>query len=519
MRKLPLGIHTFHRLREDECVYVDKTQHAYNLITRGYRYFLSRPRRFGKSLFVSTLEEILSGNKKLFDGLWIAQSDYQWKPHGVIKLDFSGVPGEDAQQFKKGLKHALIKIAQEYELIIDTSPDEPETVFDNVVSALHKKFGRVAVLVDEYDSPILRSLKDYDRAVKIRSVIQNFFTVIKSLDAQINFVFITGVSSFVRAGLFSGINNLTIITLDENFVGICGYTDGEIDHYFSDYLEWWAEHKQIPYEQLRSDIRTWYDGYHFGDNVLPVYNPFSLMHALGGEVFKNFWFQSGMATFLVEILKQQHADFDPEKLEIDEDSLERFDIGSTPLMALMFQTGYLTIKSYDFARKRYTLDYPNQEVKDSLQIYLFEVFARIDHDQAQQITGKLYDVLADGDIDEIIMVIKKLLAHVPYQLHMKEEKFYHALLQMACTATGIKAQSEYSTSHGSIDLVLDLPKILYVVEIKFNKPAQEALDQIKLRRYYEPFLVQQKPIVLLGLAFKREPSVFDVTYVVENLQK
>jgi len=517
MRKFPLGIHTFHKLREDNCVYVDKTEYAYNLITHGYRYFLSRPRRFGKSLFVSTLHEILSGNKSLFDDLWIAQSDYAWKPHGVIKLDFSGIGGTDVEQFETALKHALINISDAYKLTIDSTSNQPKLVLDNLVHALYKQFGKVAILVDEYDSPILRALHDHKRAQEIRNAIQQFFTAIKSLDAEIDFVFITGVSSFARAGLFSGINNLEILTMDKQYAAICGYTDQEIDKDFSDYIKTWADKENIPYDTILNHMKTWYNGYHFGNNVASVYNPFSLMNSLKKQIFHNFWFESGMPTFLVDVLKKQHVMFDPEKFEITEGSLGTFDIGSTPLLALMFQAGYLTIKDYDPSRKLYILDYPNQEIKDSLQIYLFEVFARVDHNTATYVTTQFYNALASSDVERIATAIRQLFAHVPYQLHMSAEKFYHALFQMACTAAGIKAQSEYSTSHGRIDLVLDLPKLLYVIEIKFNESATVALEQIKERRYYERFLGQQKPIILLGLSFQREPSHFDVTYAIERL--
>jgi len=386
LRKLPLGIHTFHRLRADNCVYVDKTEHAYNLITRGYRYFLSRPRRFGKSLFVSTLHEILSGNKALFDDLWIAQSNYQWKPHGVIKLDFSATAGKDVAQFNATLKHLLLRIAEDYKLIIESTSDQPEIILDNLVHALYQQFGHVAILIDEYDSPILRILHDYDHARIIRSRIQQFFTTIKGLDAKINFVFITGVTSFTKAGLFSGINNLTIITLDERHATICGYTDQEIDHNFGDFITAWAQEKNVSYDQIREQMKTWYNGYHFGENVIPVYNPFSVMHALNIQTFDNFWFQSGTPTFLVEVLKKEYKDFDPENLTMTKDALGIFDIGATPLLALMFQAGYLTITDYDSTRKRYTLGYPNKEIQDALQIYLFEVFAHINHNAALRVT-------------------------------------------------------------------------------------------------------------------------------------
>lgn len=517
IRKLPLDISTFSELRLSNYVYVDKTEYMYRMITGGRRFFLSRPRRFGKSLLVSTLKEILSGNKDLFNGLWITKSDYQWKEYGVINLDLSGVAGGNAEQLKNGLQQLLIEIANEYKLNIDLKLAEPGLMLRSLIKGLRAHFDSVAILVDEYDSPILRALKNPIQAEEIRSTIQQFFTTIKSLDADINFVFITGVSSFARAGLFSGINNLTILTLDERYAAICGYTDEEVDLHFKDHITTWAQKKDVPYDQVREQIKAWYNGYRFSENEISVYNPFSLMHALDIQKFKNFWFQSGTPTFLVEVLKKEYKNFNPEKLEISEDSLGIFDIGTTPLLTLMFQAGYLTITGYNSERRRYILGYPNQEVRDSLQIYLFEVFAHVDHNTAEHATNAFYNALESGEIKQIIFTLKQLFVHVPYQLHIPEEKFYHALFQMACTATRIKAQSEYSISHGRIDLVLDLPKFLYVIEIKFNKPAQEALAQIEERRYYERFLDQKKPIILLGLSFERAPSHFDISYTMRQI--
>ena len=411
----------------------------------------------------------------------------------------------------------LVEIADTYTLNINSEETEPELMLRSLIKAMHTRFGHVAILVDEYDSPILRSLDDHDRAKAIRGAIQQFFTTIKSLDAQIDFVFITGVTSFAKAGLFSGINNLTIISLDKQYATICGYTDQEIDHNFSDFITTWAQQENTSYDQIREQMKTWYNGYHFSENVTSVYNPFSVMHALNIQAFENFWFQSGTPTFLVEILKKEYKDFDPENLTMSKDTLGIFDVGATPLLALMFQAGYLTIVDYENTRKLYTLGYPNQEVHDSLQIYLFEVFAHVNYNAATKMTNSFYDALASGEIETIVSAIKQLFAHVPYQLHIPQEKFYHALFQMACTAAVIKAQSEYSTAHGRIDLILDLPKFLYVIEIKFNKPAQEALDQIEERRYYERFLNQGKPIILLGLSFERAPSQFNVTYETKRI--
>lgn len=516
MRRLPVDISTFSELRLSDYVYVDKTKYLYDMITGGRRYFLSRPRRFGKSLLVSTLKEILTANKKLFDGLWIAHSDYAWQEHGVIQLDFSSLNSETTDAFKKNLCEELYRIAQDYNIIAEDKISDPHSLLKIIVHALFKQYGQVAILVDEYDSPILKNLNK-EAAKQIRDMLQQFFSTVKSLDAQIQFVFITGVSSFAKAGLFSGINNLQILTLRDHYAAICGYTDEEIDHYFSEHINTWATKESIPYDNLRQEIKSWYNGYSFGHNVPKVYNPFSVMNALHIQKFENFWFQSGAPTFLVEILKKEYLSFDPDKLEASKEFLGIFDVDATPLLSLMFQAGYLTITGYDQESNLYSLYYPNKEVRVALQEYLLGIFAHIDAHIAGQLLLKLRRAFINENIEEIITLLNQLFAHVPYQLHNEQEKYYHGLLIMICIGAGLKAHAEYSTQLGRIDLIIELPQKIYVIEIKFNTSAQKALDQIKKRKYYERFMAENKIIILFGLAFKRKPQIFTITYAVERL--
>lgn len=517
MLKLPLDLSTFSALRQANYLYIDKTKYAYDLITGGRRFFLSRPRRFGKTLFVSTLKEILLGNKQLFDGLWIATSDYNWQPHGLITLDLSTWGINSAESLASGLKHALIEIAKDYALEIDTAPAEPEVILRSLVKLLRVKFGRVALLVDEYDNPILQTLQDHERAFKIRDGIRRFFAAVKGLDVDIDFVFITGVSSFAKAGLFSGMNNLRTMTFDAKYAGICGYNDTEIDHYFKNYIEAWASKESSSYIELRQQIKEWYNGYKFGHNVAAVYNPFSVMYALDMQQFKNFWFQSGTPTFLVDQIRQDYLKYDPEKLEISEDSLGSLDIGTTPLLALMFQSGYLTIDHYDKEQHIYKLDYPNYEVKTALQKYLLEVFANLAADQAERISFQLRAALTKEDVEQAVKLIEGVFAKEPNLLLGQNEKYYHSLLIMLCAATGIKTHSEYSISDGRIDLIIELPQKLYIIEIKFNKSATVALAQIKERQYFKAFFNWGKPIILVGLSFKRLPQHFSIEYKIEKI--
>lgn len=520
--KMPLDRSTFRTLRELQYLYVDKTKYAYDLITGGHRYFLSRPRRFGKSLFVSTLQEILMGEKDLFEGLWIAQSDYQWQPYGVIKLDFSKIDTDTIEKLNKSLCNALSRVAHDYELITTVDQTSPAIALEDVSRALHKKFKRVAILIDEYDSPIVHLLKDPEKAQQARDSMRHFFSVIKSLDEYINFAFITGVSAFTRAGLFSGINNLQIITLANRFSGICGYTDHEVHQYFDDHIQAWAANKKIPADELRAQIKDWYNGYQFGENVPTVYNPFSLMNALATQSFKNFWIKSGTPTFLIEQLKEyysQHGNLivDFEGLEVSDDILQSFDIGEIPLPALLFQAGYITLSKYDEESDLFSLEYPNREVETAVKGYLLEIFTNLKTSAVRHISNQLRSALNNGNIDEMVAALLQLFSHVPYQIHLKDEKFYHALVQTACTAAGVKAQSEYSTSRGRADIQIETPKILYVIELKLNQPAELALQQIKERRYYEPFLQRGKIVMLLGLSFTREPKSFDITYAAETI--
>jgi Holliday junction resolvase-like predicted endonuclease len=519
LQKLPLDFSAFRALREENYLYVDKTEYAHRMITGGRYFFLARPRRFGKSLLISTLKEILEGNKELFEGLWIAKSDYQWKPHGVIALNISRLGIKNETTLKHGLVYELQEIATAYEIpahIINY--DEPELILSSLVKALHKRFGRVAILIDEYDSSIVHALTNPEHASTMRDEIRTFFAAIKGLDDFVNFTFITGVSSFIQSGLFSGINNVRIITLDERYTGACGYTDEEVDHYFTEYITAWAETEGSSFEETRTKIKEWYNGYHFGEKSASVYNPYSLMHALEAQKFKHYWFVSGLPTFLADFLKKEYRTFDSERLTIDSNTLQgSFDINAMPLKALMFQAGYLTIASYDKERQVYTLGYPNKEVRTSFQEQLLQAFAQLDSVAAKELPQALWIVFNSGNVEDIVDTIRQLFAHVPYQLHMKEEKYYHSLLQMALSIVGIKAQSEYSTSDGRIDLVLELPKLIYIIEVKFGDKAKEALAQIEQKKYYERFLHQAKKIILLGLAFKREPKKFDVDYAMKEL--
>ncbi len=522
LQKLPLGISTFSKIRNDGYLYVDKTKEAYNLITQGERYFLSRPRRFGKSLLISTLKEILSGNKSLFKNLWIEKSDYTWQPHGVIIFDFSRLDIENIDGLKRGLFLTLSDIAQNYGITEVTQITDLGFALLGLAKQLYGRFGKVAILIDEYDSPILKILDDPAKVEKFRDFFQYFFAVIKSLDEYVNFTFITGVSAFAKAGIFSGLNNLKTITLHEQWATICGYTDQEIDHYFVSHIQAWANKKNISYEELRRQIKYWYNGYRFGADVTAVYNPFSVMNAFDEQKYKNFWLSTGTPSFLIKEMKKNYRMVELEMLHLKtfyatEDFLDAFEIGSTPLVSLLFQSGYLTIVHVDEEEKGYTLDYPNYEVRTAMEQYFLSVFTQTDVNEAGVFVSELRKAFREKKISEIVTLIKLTFVRVPYLTHIPKEKFYHGLLHVLLSAAGLKIYSEQMTSHARIDMVVELPKINYVIELKFNESAEKALAQIEDRKYYEVLQYQNKPIILLGLNFNQKPKEFDISYASKEI--
>jgi hypothetical protein len=523
LQKLPISISDFYTLRTENYLYIDKTSYIHQMLTSGEKYyFLARPRRFGKSLLISTLQEALAGNKIIFSNLAIANTDYDWQLHGIIRFDLSMLGIKDEHSLKIGICTVLTEAIDKHELKITIDFSNPSVALSKVVRALHAKFGRVAILIDEYDSPILHAINHPKQATEIRDGLQFIFRTIKGLGSLINFIFITGVTSFSKAGLFSGLNNLNVITLDAKYNAICGYTDAEIDHYFKLYLVDWAQKNNSDPAVLREQLRNWYNGYCFSETMATIYNPFSVTNAVAKNKFQNFWVQSGTPTFLITELKKEfrvseYQLLNPEKFALTDDALGAFDIGMVSLPALMFQTGYLTITNHDAERDVYNLGYPNHEVRIAAQNYLLAVFTNTDAADIKGIAAQLWESWNNRDIDRAMIILRTLFAKVPYPLHVKLESFYHSLFQMICNTASIKSQSEYNTSHGSIDLIMDLPKILYIVEIKFNQSAQIALEQIKAKRYYEPFMTIDRPIILLGLNFSKTTSNFELTYDYQDL--
>ena len=527
MQNLPIGISGFSELRQENCVYVDKTKHVYSLLKNNCRTCLSRPRRFGKSLLVSTLEAALQGKKELFEGLWIAGSDYSWEPKGVISLDFSQLSIKSAEASERSLIYILKEIGKMNEVTLEDNPDL-NVIFMNLIFALHAKFNFVAVLIDEYDYPILHTLHKPDLAIEIRDIMKSFSCVVKAQKDFVKFVFVTGVSAFSKSGLSSGLNNLDNLTMNENFFDICGYTDQEVDLYFKEHIETWANLRQISYEEVRAQLKVWYNGYRFEENSLSVYSPFSLTCALNSKKLQNFWFESATPQVLLDELSKEERKNECKLLELDHlrgtgDLLQTFEIESLPLPALLFQMGYLTIDSYNPLTRNYQLKYPNLEVKASFHRHIVALLSHKSISYINPFIGDIYGFLAEEKMDELVSTLTNILSNIPYPLHIQNEKFYHALLQTIFSAAGIETQSERFTSIGRHDIALELPNVIYIVELKTKEAPEAGLTQIETQKYYQPFLHKGKPIHALALsilrkkATKKASSSFTITYAIKKL--
>ena len=506
MKNLPLSIQTFSKFVEGNYLYVDKTKSIYNLISGGGEYFfLSRPRRFGKSLLISTLAEIFSGNKELFKGLWIYDK-IEWTQYPVIHIDCSKLSFKTPEMLEKALDTRVEKIASDHNIQLDHGLFLKEK-FGQLLEKMSQK-QKVVVLIDEYDKPLTEYMEanEIETAKRIRKVLKNFYGVIKASDAFLRFVFITGVSKFARVSVFSDLNNLIDITLLENFSTLLGYTEAELQHYFSPYIKQMAEKWGASKNHLIQTIQKWYNGYSWdGENF--VYNPFSILNLFNANSFENFWFSTGTPTFLIELIKNQQCDVvEFENLPVKSYTFDSYDIENMDIAALLFQTGYLTIKKIILEKneKTYHLSYPNKEVRDSFLNHLFGEFTQKKMGFNTRLLERIGKAVEADDMDRFIQEIKSLFASIPYHMFIGErEAYYHSIIYLVLRLNGAAVRGEDPTNIGRIDAVLETGNKIYVMEFKMGSE-QEAIAQIKEKKYYEKYLNSGKEIVLMGIGFDPE---------------
>ena len=508
MKKLPLGIQSFERLITMDCLYVDKTNHIYNLITRGSAYFLARPRRFGKSLLVSTLKEIFLAKKELFQGLWIATSDYDWQPYPVIHLDLSKLGKGSVEKLIIGLSFTLEEYGKEWGIDITGAPDL-ETKLDMLIRNLAQKHGPVVILIDEYDYPLLKNLQDTEEAHKQQEFLRSFYAAIKGLDNYLHFLFVTGISKFSRTTIFSGFNNLNDISFQERAGALLGYTQEELETNFSVYIQQLATKNNVSYQDTLHLLKEWYNGYRFCEEEINVYNPFSVICCLENLKCINYWFESGTPSFLDSLIRSQHITWDTiASYNLPRADLGTFNISDIPLIPILYQTGYLTIVDYNSATDSFYLDYPNREVRESFNRYVVQTLTQKNSYMLSNLLQELKKALKTNNMATFCLHLRSLFARIPYYLYIDQERYYHSLLQMILTLTGYEVYSELPTNKGCIDLVLQTDQYVYLFELKCDQPPTKALEQIEERKYYERF--QGKQLILVGLSFKRTDEVVEV---------
>lgn len=503
MPKYPIGVQHFPKLREEGSIYIDKTKGIYSLIMDNAAAFLSRPRRFGKSLLVSTLEALFEGKRDYFSGLWIDSSDYEWRKYPVIRLDLSQVVSSSPDKLAISLQELLKNIASKY-MIQDIERPFPSLTLSALVMELSKK-GQVVILIDEYDKPLVHHLEDMELVRQNRNFLKDFYSTIKALDQYLRFVFVTGVSKFSKVSLFSGMNNLKEISLYEAYADLLGITDDEISSYLLSDIEKVARKRGESPEHVLSLLKTWYNGYRFSlsSSAAAVYNPLSLFSFLDTGNLDNYWFTTATPTFALELIKNRPfpiTDFESEIIAGKEIEASH-EVDVVDISTLLFQTGYLTIKNYDEKTQTFFLKFPNEEVRRSFLEHLLRAFAECQPSEIHGTIFKLSKNLQDKDLKSFFSTFNIFLSSVPHQIHKEVEAYYHTLLYLFLKAIGFRVEAEVSTSQGRIDMVLKTKKVIYIFEFKMDKSAKEALDQILSKSYQTRFNNDDRQMILVGVNF------------------
>ena len=495
MPKLPIGIQTFKQIIEKGYVYIDKTKEVLEVI-QNYKYvFLSRPRRFGKSLFLDTLKEAFEGNKELFKGLYI-YNKYDFEKFPVIKISWAGADYRSKEDLFAKVD-AVLSENQE-NLGVECKQKLPNRCFEELIKNVYKKYNKpVVILIDEYDKPILNVIDDLKKAMENREFLKGFYEVIKDSDAYIRFAFLTGVSRFSKVSVFSGLNNLEDISLNPNFAYICGFRHSDLIKYFKDYLD------GVDLEE----VRRWYNGYNFLGKER-VYNPFDILLFFDNNCeFDNYWFNSATPTFLIKLLEKRNYNvMEFENLEVSSNILDSFDIERIEVETVMFQAGYLTIKKVEKKgqRKKFFLTFPNLEVKTSFNDYLL-IYLIDNTSKKEKIQDNLYDILENAKLDRLKEVLVSIYSSVPYELFVRRElrdseSYYQVVLYMYLAGSGVEVKVEDSSDSGRSDLVAIVFDRVYIFEFKLGGGA---IEQIREREYYKKYLSYNE-VYIIGVEVDKD---------------
>jgi len=491
--KYPIGIQDFRKLRKGGYVYVDKTQELFNILEGSSYFLLSRPRRFGKSLLLSVMKELYSGSRELFEGLWIeGQWDWEGMHRPVIWLRFASFSYKD-NDLKAAIQEGLEQVAQNLGVEMDKSALKHP--LQHLIQKAHQKYGhKVVLLIDEYDKPIVDYLDEPEKAEANRDTLKWFYSILKDSDPYLELVFITGVSAFSKVSIFSDLNNLYNLSMVAPARTLLGITQEELEHYFENPLA----------KVDKEEVRRWYNGYSWGGTE-KVYNPFSILSFFrGGGEYRNFWFETGTPTFLVKEMKK-HRYFNLRDTLATQHDLSSFDLRNLQPIPILFQTGYLTIKRYEPADLVYTLDYPNQEVRHSLQEILLKEYLNHPSENPVPKVLRLRNALREGDLKQVFQIINAALSEIPYEHWQGQtEHFYHAVVTLIFSLLGTYIRSEVHSSHGRCDALVETDNHIYALEFKLDKSAGEALEQIRDKGYLQPYADSPKQKMAVGVNFSSE---------------
>lgn len=501
MIKYPIGVQNFESLRKENYLYIDKTELIYKLAHTGRYYFLSRPRRFGKSLLVSTLESYFEGKKELFNGLAIETYEKEWIRYPVFHMDLNGRQYDSREKLIAKLEATLGLWEKLYGLAASTKPYDMR--FDDVIQNVYDKYGQsVVILIDEYDKPLLDNFDNPDLQNELRNILRPFYATLKSKDRCIRFALLTGVSKFGKLSVFSDLNNLKDISMDTRYVELCGITEKEIKEYLEDPLHTMADKLDLGYDEMCRCLRCQYDGYHFERDTAGLYNPFSLLNAFDGMTLKDYWFETGTPSFLVEALKR--ADYDLNRLSGEEqtsDMLNSIDDTVKNPIPLLYQSGYLTIKGYDERFRLYKLGFPNDEVRRGFINYLLPRFSPCNDSESAFYIRHFVKEIETGDVKGFMDRLQTLFADNSYQIMGKMEVYFQNAMYVLFKVLGFYVAVEHTTHRGRIDLLIKTSSYIYIIEIKLDGSAEEALKQINEKGYAEPFAKDSRKLFKVGVNF------------------
>lgn len=497
-----VGEQSFEVMRGRDCVYIDKTRYIEDIIKSGGQYFfLGRPRRFGKSLFLSTLKNFFMGKRELFRGLYADTMDWDWEPYPVLYLDLNVGYYSKPENLDERLSATLRNWENQYGL--EHVDSEPSIRMESIIKKLYEKTGkRVVILVDEYDKPLVHNLNNPDLFEKFREKLASFYSNFKSSADYIRLVFFTGVSRFGHHTIFSGLNNIADISFDDRYSAICGISEKELKENFKEGIAAIAQKYNKSHDEVCRQLKEWYDGYRFSPFGDDMYNPFSIVSVMDAEVFRNFWIWSGQATLLVNQLKRFNVDLEALlHTECTIDSLMGLDLDDPNQEALFYQTGYLTIKKYDPDFDILTLGLPNKEVTDGFMNFLMPKYVRLHTKSSEVLVRDFVLDLRKGDAEEFMKRLQSFFADVSYDMEMDNERNLHNAFLILVKLLGLYVSTEYRTSNGRIDLLIKTDKYIYIIELKLDRSAQEALDQINAKNYKLPFATDGRKIIKIGINF------------------